>query len=64
MGNMSYCEFENTFQDLEQCYESLTNAGSVKKLEEVKNVHDRPYIKKLINLCKDIVEEFGEEAED
>lgn len=61
---MSYCEFENTFHDLEQCYESLTNAGSVKELEEIKNVRDRPYIKKLIDLCKDIVEEFGEETED
>ncbi len=64
MGNMSYCRFENTYQDLEECYEALQNEGGVKEIEEEANQYEKPYIKKLIELCKDIVEEFEDELED
>jgi len=64
MGNMSYCRFENTYQDLEECYEALQNEGGVKGIEEEANQYEKPYIKKLIELCKDIVEEFEDELED
>jgi len=64
MGNMSYCRFENTYQDLEECYEALQNEGGVKAIEEDANPYEKPYIKRLIELCKDIVEEFEDELED
>ncbi len=61
MGNMSYCMFENTFQDLEECYEALVKAGSVSELEEIVNRYELPYVEKLLSLCMDIAEEFGDE---
>lgn len=64
MGNMSYCRFENTYQDLQDCYDSLTEAGSIEEIEKTANQYEKPYIRKLVELCKDIVAEFGEEEED
>ena len=63
MSNMGYCKFENTYNDLEECYEALSN-DSIKALERDTNQYEKPYIRKLINLCKDIVDEFGEEAQE
>ena len=60
MGNMRYCRFENTYQDLKECYEALQNEG-VKGIEEDASQYEKPYIKKLIELCKDIAEEFEDE---
>ena len=62
MGNMGYCKFENTYNDLEECYEALSNGG-IKDLEQDANQYEKPYIRKLINLCQDIADEFGEEAQ-
>jgi len=53
MSNQSYCRFENTLRDLRDCREHLCN-----------NISDREAIerKKLIELCREIAEEF--EGED
>ena len=51
MANMSYCRFQNTLQDLRDCYynveDSLTGA----------EFHAR---EALVELCKSIGEEFGD----
>ena len=31
MSNMSYCRFQNTVGDMEDCYEALHEAGSAKE---------------------------------
>ena len=36
MANMSYCRFENTYGDLQDCYDALIEAGSIKEVEENK----------------------------
>ena len=55
MSNMSYCRFHNTIIDLRDCYEHMD--------EEVSG--DEKYNrKKLIELCEDIVQEFGEEEDE
>ena len=53
MSNMSYCMFENTYKDLLQCQEALDDG---KELSE----EETDYKKRLISLCKEIVEEHGE----
>ena len=53
MGNMSYCRFENTLQDLRDCYNNLDDDDLSAEETEAKQ--------KLIALCKDIVEEFDDE---
>ena len=55
MGNMSYCRFENTYADLQDCYDALEDAGSITELEENASEHEKRYIRKLVQLCRDIV---------
>ena len=52
MSNMSYCRFENTFKDLQDCHENMSNELSPSEAK---------YRTKLINLCKEITMDFGEE---
>ena len=52
MSNMSYCRFENTYIDLQDCYRSMDNDLSDS---------EKSYKKRLIELCKDISDEYGDE---
>jgi hypothetical protein len=48
MANMSYCRFENTYNDLIDCIENLNKPAS--------NERDERYRKRLIELMIDTVE--------
>ena len=48
MANMSYCRFENTYNDLIDCIENLNEPAS--------NERDERYRKRLIELMIDTVE--------
>ncbi len=61
---MSYCRFENTYRDLKECSNALENEGGVQGIEEEANEYEREYVKKLIELCRDITEEWEHELED
>ena len=63
MSNMSYCRFENTYNDLRDCQEELDN-NSVEDLEKHANEYEKPYIRKLVELCKRIAEEHGGETDE
>ena len=52
MSNMGYCRFENTYQDLRDCYVNW---------EGEKNESEDKWRKHLLALCKAIVAEFGDE---
>ena len=49
---MSYCRFENTFRDLLDCYNNLD--------ESVNSKTEQDFRERLIGLCKDIVDEYGD----
>jgi hypothetical protein len=53
MSNMSYCRFQNTLQDLRDCYE---NWGE--PLESDEEVAARL---RMLKLCKKIVEDYGDD---
>ena len=55
MANMSYCRFENTFHDLQDCQENMA--------DELDRTEKR-FRDKLIALCKEIVEDFGNEEDE
>lgn len=55
MANMSYCRFENTYNDLVDCYHNLD--------EELESTEKR-FREKLIQLCKDIVDRECDEEVD
>ncbi len=59
MGNMSYCRFENTYEDLVDCCEALQES----ELDELSET-ERKYAEKLIKLCKKIADNFGEESDE
>jgi hypothetical protein len=48
---MSYCRFENTLNDLQDCYESMDNPN-LSPQETYKR-------KQLLELCAEIVEDYG-----
>ncbi len=53
MPNMSYCRFENTVGDLEDCYGALEEKG-VEGLSE----SERSHALKLIVLCSNLSDDF------
>lgn len=57
MANMSYCRFENTFKDLQDCLEDLYYGDGFSELSK----SEQKYRNKLIDLCKNISDEFEEE---
>ena len=48
MSNMGYCRFENTVEDLEDCYQNW----------DVDSDSERKAQKKLVKLCKEIVDDY------
>jgi len=56
---MSYCMFENTYRDLQDCFEALAS----KNLDELSE-SERKYAIKLIKLSKDIVDDFEDNIEE
>lgn len=50
MANMSYCRFENTLQDLRDCYNNMqTNLSK----------DENEYRMQLLELCTSIAQEFS-----
>lgn len=50
MSNMSYCRFRNTLTDLIDCQRNFENISSESELDAAK---------KMIRICKEIVEKFN-----
>lgn len=50
MPNMSYCRFQNTVVDLQECYDALCENEELSELET-------KYAQRLVELCKDIAAE-------
>ena len=57
MSNMKYTLFQNTLKDLEECYDELCEIKGV--LFEL-NPEEGKAANRLIQLCNDIVVEFGD----
>ena len=58
MSNMGYCKFENTYNDLQNCYEAIAND------KEPLSKSEEKYKQKLIKLCCDIAADFIEEEDE
>jgi hypothetical protein len=52
---MSYCRFQNTLGDLQDCEEALDDGAELSKEEEQAKAE-------LIKLCKRIVSDYGDES--
>ena len=49
MGNMSYCRFENTYNKVLDCRDNITDPNLSKS--------EKSFRKKLIEVCKEIIDE-------
>jgi len=58
MSNMSYCAFQNTLPDLQDCYDKLLDAGSI---EDIEDEDERKAAKRLLTVCKNIVDDFDQD---
>lgn len=64
MGNMSYCRFQNTLGDLQDCFNSMSDFSSKEEWLESLSVEEQRAAKRLLILCEDIVQEFPEEEDE
>lgn len=53
MGNMSYCRFENTLDDLRDCQEAMGDDDLGESEQRARAI--------LIRVCGDIAADYGEE---
>ena len=51
MGNMSYCRFENTLRDLQDCYNAMRDGLELSQSEQ------RSFIR-MVNLCREITDMY------
>ena len=61
MGNMSYCRFQNTLQDLQDCKNVLDDFYSLDDLKEELSPEEFRAAKEIITIAKDIANNFDEE---
>ena len=61
MANMSYCRFENTANDLQDC---LDNLNSQDRDGEPLSKSETEYRKRLIELCQEVVDSAEDIEED
>ena len=52
MGNMSYCRFENTARDLQDCVNAI-NRGEIVELNE----YEVEGLRNILELCKEILDD-------
>jgi len=66
MANMSYCMFENTYNDLDQCYEALADAldeGSLREFLDNMTTEERWAFSRMRSLVNDMVEAYDHVAD-
>lgn len=54
MANMSYCRFNNTLSDLEDCREALEN-------QNISSLAEKRKAKRLLKVCREIADNFDED---
>ncbi len=57
---MSYCRFENTLQDLRDCFDALQDYSATELMEKA-NEYEKHSIVQLIELCKEISDDYDAE---
>lgn len=61
MANMSYCRFENTYNDLRDCYWAIQEAGSIEDMDLSDS--EKTHLFRLINLAQKIIDAAEEHGD-
>lgn len=56
MSNMSYCRFENTLEDLDDCRHEMTNCNSLKDMDLSET--ELSSLERMVVCCSEIVEMY------
>jgi len=59
MSNMSYCRFENTARDLQDCLDAIENG----EINDLSSQYEVDALEELLDLCKEVVA-YKDEIED
>ena len=59
MSNMSYCMFQNTLIDLEECYYKLLDHDMESSLKDFLSPEEARAAERLLEICSWIYSEFG-----
>ena len=59
MSNMSYCRFENTARDLQDCLDAIENG----EINDLSSQYEVDALEELLEICKNIVT-YKDEIED
>lgn len=54
MANMSYCRFNNTLSDLEDCRDALEN-------QNISSIAEKRKAKRLLKVCREIADNYDED---
>ena len=60
MSNMSHCRFQNTLEDLRDCYAAM---GAIDNPDEELSHEEAIALQRLVRLCRMVAEDAAEEAE-
>ena len=63
MSNMSYCRFENTYLDLQDCNDALAELQCLEQAKEELSASEYRYMERLVKLCADISRDWLEDYE-
>lgn len=58
MSNMSYCRFENTCNDLQDCLYAMQEADSVEEMDL--NKYEMAAIQRMRDQCQDFLDRYAE----
>jgi len=61
MANMSYCRFENTSRDMQDCIEAIEEAGGIKEYIEIQepSEYELAGIKRFVELCNEFSNNYN-----
>lgn len=60
MANMPYCRFENTYRDLKDCYNAMSDESNIEEFVSKLNESEKKYYKLILDLCRDITDDYCE----
>ena len=64
MGNMSYCRFENTHRDLQDCLGALFSMMEDRSEADKMNGIEAHHVLHLVRLCRKVADTFDPEDSD
>ena len=64
MANMSYCRFQNTVMDLEDCLEKIDENGSINETLEQLSREEKNALIRMATMMREFYETYEKELDD